>query len=245
MADRSSKPEVPKLFFVACLDTSSSPVPLKSRRVGQRCMLNLSRDETSSRWCGLVVRRGLPYLKKVPEGILMQGTLRANYASGLECSYFKRGPGRQNCQRRSYILKHLCSHRRITNPYIQFFNCFGYGKHSCLSHVMPKTIEELKVRICNASMTAQMLQNVCREMEYRLDVALTQELLETDLVILNHGQVTRTTLELASFNYHTTPTRGRLSSQQILRASLTYTAGLLWYWDRTHEPAVGYNHWAW
>ncbi|GFV15569.1 uncharacterized protein TNCV_4835951 [Trichonephila clavipes] len=37
---------------------SSSPVPLKTRRVGQRCMLNLSRAETSSRWCGVVVRRG-------------------------------------------------------------------------------------------------------------------------------------------------------------------------------------------
>ncbi|GFU60813.1 alpha-2 adrenergic receptor [Trichonephila clavipes] len=31
---------------------SSSPVPLKTRRVGQRCTLNLSRAETSSRWCG-------------------------------------------------------------------------------------------------------------------------------------------------------------------------------------------------
>ncbi|GFV82795.1 transposable element Tcb2 transposase [Trichonephila clavipes] len=31
---------------------SSSPVPLKSRRVGQRFTLNLSRAETSSRWCG-------------------------------------------------------------------------------------------------------------------------------------------------------------------------------------------------
>ncbi|GFU56403.1 hypothetical protein TNCV_2609251 [Trichonephila clavipes] len=30
---------------------SSSPVPLKTRRVGQRCTLNLSRAETSSRWC--------------------------------------------------------------------------------------------------------------------------------------------------------------------------------------------------
>ncbi|GFV04991.1 hypothetical protein TNCV_1347391 [Trichonephila clavipes] len=29
---------------------SSSPVPLKTRRVGQRCTLNLSRAETSSRW---------------------------------------------------------------------------------------------------------------------------------------------------------------------------------------------------
>ncbi|GFW22281.1 transposable element Tcb1 transposase [Trichonephila clavipes] len=29
---------------------SSIPVPLKTRRVGQRCTLNLSRAETSSRW---------------------------------------------------------------------------------------------------------------------------------------------------------------------------------------------------
>ncbi|GFU69359.1 uncharacterized protein TNCV_3210231 [Trichonephila clavipes] len=43
---------------VACLVTSSSPVPLKTRRVGQRCTLNLSRAEMSSRWCGAVVRRG-------------------------------------------------------------------------------------------------------------------------------------------------------------------------------------------
>ncbi|GFX78497.1 uncharacterized protein TNCV_1295631 [Trichonephila clavipes] len=37
---------------------SSSRVPLKTRRVGQRCTLNLSRAETSSRWYGVVVRRG-------------------------------------------------------------------------------------------------------------------------------------------------------------------------------------------
>ncbi|GFW61648.1 uncharacterized protein TNCV_3705831 [Trichonephila clavipes] len=43
---------------VACFVTSSSPVPLKTRRVGQRCTLNLSRAETSSRWGGVVVRRG-------------------------------------------------------------------------------------------------------------------------------------------------------------------------------------------
>ncbi|GFS69708.1 uncharacterized protein TNCV_4052941 [Trichonephila clavipes] len=43
---------------VACLVTSSSPVPLKTRRVGQRCTLNLPRAETSSRWRGVVVRRG-------------------------------------------------------------------------------------------------------------------------------------------------------------------------------------------
>ncbi|GFV62103.1 uncharacterized protein TNCV_4109061 [Trichonephila clavipes] len=43
--------------IVACLVTSSCPVPLKTRRVGQRFTLNLSRAETSSRWCGVVVRR--------------------------------------------------------------------------------------------------------------------------------------------------------------------------------------------
>ncbi|GFY01429.1 hypothetical protein TNCV_850371 [Trichonephila clavipes] len=37
---------------------SSSPVPLKTCRVGQRCTLNPSRAQTSSRWCSVVVRRG-------------------------------------------------------------------------------------------------------------------------------------------------------------------------------------------
>ncbi|GFX96693.1 uncharacterized protein TNCV_244801 [Trichonephila clavipes] len=40
-------------------DMSSSPVPLKIRRVGHRCSLNLSRAETSSFRCGAVVRRGV------------------------------------------------------------------------------------------------------------------------------------------------------------------------------------------
>ncbi|GFT75191.1 putative LOC100569746 [Trichonephila clavipes] len=47
-----------RYWIVACFVTSSIPVPLKTRRVGQRCTLNLSRAETSSRWCGVVVRRG-------------------------------------------------------------------------------------------------------------------------------------------------------------------------------------------
>ncbi|GFX12777.1 uncharacterized protein TNCV_3437511 [Trichonephila clavipes] len=38
--------------------TSSSPVPLKTRRVGERCTLNLSRVQTTFRWCGVVVKRG-------------------------------------------------------------------------------------------------------------------------------------------------------------------------------------------
>ncbi|GFS69297.1 uncharacterized protein TNCV_4011131 [Trichonephila clavipes] len=44
--------------IVACIVTSSSPVPLKTRRVGQQCTLNLSRVEASSRWSGVVIRRG-------------------------------------------------------------------------------------------------------------------------------------------------------------------------------------------
>ncbi|GFX16068.1 hypothetical protein TNCV_4703261 [Trichonephila clavipes] len=43
--------------------TSSIPVPIKIRRVGQRCMINLSRAETSCRWCGVIVRRGWCQLK--------------------------------------------------------------------------------------------------------------------------------------------------------------------------------------
>ncbi|GFU25947.1 uncharacterized protein TNCV_5104461 [Trichonephila clavipes] len=37
---------------------SSSPVPLNNHRVGDRCTLNLSRAETSSCWCSVVVNRG-------------------------------------------------------------------------------------------------------------------------------------------------------------------------------------------
>ncbi|GFT25881.1 hypothetical protein TNCV_1518401 [Trichonephila clavipes] len=36
---------------------SSSPVPLKTRRVGERGTLNLSRAQTSSCWSGEVVKR--------------------------------------------------------------------------------------------------------------------------------------------------------------------------------------------
>ncbi|GFT13843.1 uncharacterized protein TNCV_1484211 [Trichonephila clavipes] len=44
--------------IVAGFVMSLSPVPLKTRHVRERCMLNLSRAQTSSRWCGVVVRRG-------------------------------------------------------------------------------------------------------------------------------------------------------------------------------------------
>ncbi|GFU66143.1 hypothetical protein TNCV_2858161 [Trichonephila clavipes] len=50
----------------------------------------------------------------------------------------------------------------------------------------------------------------------------TRRLLTTDSEILNHGQVIRTTPELAPPshpNFHTTPTGGRLNTRQIKRAS--------------------------
>ncbi|GFX07077.1 hypothetical protein TNCV_1556801 [Trichonephila clavipes] len=48
-------------------------------------------------------------------------------------------------------------------------------------------------------------------------ISATRGLLVTDHVILNHGQVTWTTPQLAppSPNYNTTPTGGRFSSRQI------------------------------
>ncbi|GFX75815.1 hypothetical protein TNCV_2237871 [Trichonephila clavipes] len=53
-----------------------------------------------------------------------------------------------------------------------------------------------------------------------------------------------TTSELASPLLTTAPTGGRLSSRQILRASLTCTAGLQWYWARTHDtPATNALPW--
>ncbi|GFV93528.1 uncharacterized protein TNCV_1988411 [Trichonephila clavipes] len=57
--------------IVACLVTSSSPVPLKTRRVGYRCTLNLSRAETSSHWCGVVVRRRGCQLRCRPRHLTM------------------------------------------------------------------------------------------------------------------------------------------------------------------------------
>ncbi|GFX40469.1 uncharacterized protein TNCV_1412791 [Trichonephila clavipes] len=50
---------------------SSSPVPLKTRRVWQRCSLYLSRAETSSRWYGVVVRRGWCQIRCRPRHLTM------------------------------------------------------------------------------------------------------------------------------------------------------------------------------
>ncbi|GFW20676.1 uncharacterized protein TNCV_1048991 [Trichonephila clavipes] len=50
---------------------SLSPVPLKTRRVGQRCTLNLSGAETSSRWYGVVVWREGCQLRCHPRHLTM------------------------------------------------------------------------------------------------------------------------------------------------------------------------------
>ncbi|GFX22772.1 uncharacterized protein TNCV_4839091 [Trichonephila clavipes] len=57
--------------IVAGLFTSSSPVLLKTRRVGQRCTLNLKRAETSSRWCDVIVRREKCQLRCHPRHLTM------------------------------------------------------------------------------------------------------------------------------------------------------------------------------
>ncbi|GFT97305.1 uncharacterized protein TNCV_2250831 [Trichonephila clavipes] len=57
--------------IVAGFVRSSSPVPLKTRHVCQRCTLNLSRAETSSRWWGVVVRREECQLRYRPRHLTM------------------------------------------------------------------------------------------------------------------------------------------------------------------------------
>ncbi|GFU32581.1 uncharacterized protein TNCV_3044691 [Trichonephila clavipes] len=70
-SDEAAVAEWYRYRIVACLVTSSIPVLLKTRRVGQRCTLNLSRAETSSRWCGVVVRRGECQLRCRPRHLTM------------------------------------------------------------------------------------------------------------------------------------------------------------------------------
>ncbi|GFV03457.1 uncharacterized protein TNCV_5059981 [Trichonephila clavipes] len=57
--------------IVTCLVMSSSPISLRTRSVEQGCTLNLSRAETSSLWCGVVVRRGGCQLRCRPPHLIM------------------------------------------------------------------------------------------------------------------------------------------------------------------------------
>ncbi|GFW43107.1 uncharacterized protein TNCV_1475021 [Trichonephila clavipes] len=70
--------------IVAGFVTSSSPVPLKTRCVGQRCTLNLSRAETSSRWCGVVVRRERCQLRCCSRHLTMVQNYSLVYADKLQ-----------------------------------------------------------------------------------------------------------------------------------------------------------------
>ncbi|GFU33020.1 uncharacterized protein TNCV_4155911 [Trichonephila clavipes] len=66
-----SNEEFRSLAVVAWLVMSSNPVPLKTRRVEERCMLNLSRAQMSTRLCGVVVKRGGCQLKCRPRHFAM------------------------------------------------------------------------------------------------------------------------------------------------------------------------------
>ncbi|GFX84034.1 uncharacterized protein TNCV_4858421 [Trichonephila clavipes] len=50
---------------------SLSPIPLKICRLGEEYALNLSRTQTYSRWCGVVVRRGGCQLRCHPRHLTM------------------------------------------------------------------------------------------------------------------------------------------------------------------------------
>ncbi|GFV31281.1 hypothetical protein TNCV_1640331 [Trichonephila clavipes] len=56
---------------------SSSLVPLKTLQVRKRCMLNLSRTQTSSRWCDVVARRGVP--AQMSSSTLVHGSKLRDY----------------------------------------------------------------------------------------------------------------------------------------------------------------------
>ncbi|GFX08584.1 uncharacterized protein TNCV_4170831 [Trichonephila clavipes] len=62
---------VVKVSYRGRLVTSSSPDPLKTRHVGKLCTINLSRAQTSSRWYGVVVRRGRYQLRFHPRHLTM------------------------------------------------------------------------------------------------------------------------------------------------------------------------------
>ncbi|GFT07677.1 uncharacterized protein TNCV_4045991 [Trichonephila clavipes] len=123
----------------------------------------------------------------------------------------------------------------------------GMRELSSIVDVMLDKINEMELiinRMENILERVAQLESMCGELESRIDDAneltlseierlekvigalkaelelsrdTTRGLLATDHVILNHGQVTWTTPELAppSPNYHTTPTGGRFSSGQI------------------------------
>ncbi|GFU82037.1 hypothetical protein TNCV_517171 [Trichonephila clavipes] len=74
----------------------------------------------------------------------------------------------------------------------------------------------------------------------------TRGLLVTNLVILSHGEATRTTPELAhsSPNFHITPKGGHLTSTFLTCIGPFNTAGLQWYQAHAHDtPTISPIPW--
>ncbi|GFS80594.1 uncharacterized protein TNCV_3870191 [Trichonephila clavipes] len=96
----------------------STLLPLKTRRVGQRCTLNLSRAETSSRWCGVVVRRGGCQLRCRPRHL----TLVQNYVVRRQSP---RAPEQCDVNLHSLTLTHLVTDEAHfwLNGYVNKRNC--------------------------------------------------------------------------------------------------------------------------
>ncbi|GFY36600.1 hypothetical protein TNCV_28051 [Trichonephila clavipes] len=87
----------------------------------------------------------------------------------------------------------------------------------CISSYTRWVFDGPSIRTCDTLATNSGSKPLGYHRHSSEDKEATRGLLATDHVILNHGQVTWTTPELAppSPNYHTTPTGGRFSSRQI------------------------------
>ncbi|GFX13496.1 hypothetical protein TNCV_2192501 [Trichonephila clavipes] len=115
--------------------TSSSPVPLKTRRVGKQWTLNLSRAQPSSRWCGVVRQASV---HEWYEGNRLGAALNRKSSMRNETilTRFRRGHAR--AQRLLYMLELL----RDPSHSCHIMACIGCHKSQLLSS--PATVLCLK-----------------------------------------------------------------------------------------------------
>ncbi|GFV06208.1 hypothetical protein TNCV_467171 [Trichonephila clavipes] len=125
----------------------------------------------------------------------------------------------------------LRMYHAVYNPVVLVANscpwCHGYAIQRTVTSPAPgfwrdgveNKIE--RTRISGGALSQNCSKDVTSRRSWRSnrDCQAARGLLATDHVLLNHGQVTWTTPELAppSPNYHTTPTGGHFSSRQIQR----------------------------
>ncbi|GFV00974.1 hypothetical protein TNCV_1387881 [Trichonephila clavipes] len=84
--------------------TNSSPLPLKTRRIGERCTLDLSRAQTSSSWCGAVVGREGATLKLLSRWQHFRIVRHASSGGGKKgTSRDTKEVGSQKCKSRSFF----------------------------------------------------------------------------------------------------------------------------------------------